>query len=136
MTSESYLMTINIPYVQTSVCTCVFVLFCFFLAILDQTGLKLRNPPASASRALGLKACATMPGLFSHFCQLSLHITFWLFPHYQFLHRMKVCSFLINKICDQQKTNEVDLRLVSELCNFENDTSVKYAGLALRLIYR
>jgi hypothetical protein len=29
----------------------------------DQTGLELRNPPASASRMLGLKVCATMPGL-------------------------------------------------------------------------
>jgi hypothetical protein len=28
----------------------------------DQAGLKLRNPPASAFRMLGLKACATMPG--------------------------------------------------------------------------
>jgi hypothetical protein len=28
----------------------------------DQVGLELRNPPASASRVLGLKACATMPG--------------------------------------------------------------------------
>ena len=39
---------------------------CVALAVLelfvDQTGLKLRNPPASASRALGLKACGTMPG--------------------------------------------------------------------------
>jgi hypothetical protein len=26
----------------------------------DQAGLKLRNPPASASRVLGLKACATL----------------------------------------------------------------------------
>jgi hypothetical protein len=26
----------------------------------DQAGLELRNPPASASRVLGLKACATM----------------------------------------------------------------------------
>jgi hypothetical protein len=31
----------------------------------DQAGLELRNPPASASRVLGLKACATTPGLFS-----------------------------------------------------------------------
>jgi hypothetical protein len=31
----------------------------------DQAGLKLRNPPASASWVLGLKACATTPG-FSH----------------------------------------------------------------------
>ena len=29
----------------------------------DQAGLKLRNLPASASRVLGLKACATTPGL-------------------------------------------------------------------------
>jgi hypothetical protein len=28
----------------------------------DQAGHELRNPPASASQVLGLKACATMPG--------------------------------------------------------------------------
>jgi hypothetical protein len=28
----------------------------------DQAGLELRNPPASASRVLGLKACTTTPG--------------------------------------------------------------------------
>jgi hypothetical protein len=33
----------------------------------DQAGLELRNPPASASRVLGLKACATMPGPTSNF---------------------------------------------------------------------
>jgi hypothetical protein len=27
----------------------------------DQAGLELRNSPSSASRVLGLKACATMP---------------------------------------------------------------------------
>jgi hypothetical protein len=27
----------------------------------DQDGLELRNPPASASRVLGLKVCATTP---------------------------------------------------------------------------
>ena len=30
----------------------------------DQAGLELRNPPASASQVLGLKACATMPSSF------------------------------------------------------------------------
>jgi hypothetical protein len=30
----------------------------------DQDGLELRNPPASASRVLGLKVCATTPGFF------------------------------------------------------------------------
>jgi hypothetical protein len=29
----------------------------------DQAGLELRNLPASASRVLGLKVCATKPGL-------------------------------------------------------------------------
>jgi hypothetical protein len=33
----------------------------------DQAGLELRNPPASASRVLGLKACATTPGTFDNF---------------------------------------------------------------------
>jgi hypothetical protein len=28
----------------------------------EQAGLELRNPPASASRVLGLKACATTAG--------------------------------------------------------------------------
>ena len=28
----------------------------------DQAGLELRNPPASASQVLGIKTCATMPG--------------------------------------------------------------------------
>jgi hypothetical protein len=29
----------------------------------DQAGLELRNPPASASQVLGLKVCATTPGI-------------------------------------------------------------------------
>jgi hypothetical protein len=33
----------------------------------DQAGLELRNPPASASRVLGLKACTTMPGCNCYF---------------------------------------------------------------------
>jgi hypothetical protein len=57
-----------------------FVLFCFVLFFfrdrvslcspgcpgthsVDQAGLELRNLPASASRVLGLKPCATTPGL-------------------------------------------------------------------------
>jgi hypothetical protein len=31
----------------------------------DQAGLELRNLPASASQVLGLKACVTMPILYS-----------------------------------------------------------------------
>jgi hypothetical protein len=58
----------------------VFVLFCLFVFVfqdrvslcssgcpgthfVDQADLELRNLPASASPALGLKACATMPSL-------------------------------------------------------------------------
>jgi hypothetical protein len=33
----------------------------------DQAGLELRNPPASASQALGLKVCATTTRLFFFF---------------------------------------------------------------------
>ena len=33
----------------------------------DQAGLELRNPPASASRVLGLKACATTPSFIKTF---------------------------------------------------------------------
>jgi hypothetical protein len=54
-----------------------FVLFCFWVfrdrvslyspgcpgtQSVDQAGLEFRNPPASASRVLGLKACVTTPG--------------------------------------------------------------------------
>jgi hypothetical protein len=39
----------------------------------DQAGLELRNPPASASQVLGLKACTTTPGLTSAFIAF-LHI--------------------------------------------------------------
>jgi hypothetical protein len=52
-------------------CLFVFVLFCFVVFqdrvslcspgthSVDQAGLELRNPPASASQVLGFKACAT-----------------------------------------------------------------------------
>jgi hypothetical protein len=61
------------------VCFC-FVLFCFVFQdrvslyipgcpethFVNQAGFELRNPPASASQVLGLKACATTPAL-NHF---------------------------------------------------------------------
>jgi hypothetical protein len=42
----------------------------------DQAGLELRNPPASASRVLGLKACAITAQLFV-FRALYLYIHWW-----------------------------------------------------------
>jgi hypothetical protein len=66
--------------VQNSGC---FVLFCFVFLFrdrvslcspgcpgthsVDQAGLELRNPPASASRVLGSKACATTPSYGAEF---------------------------------------------------------------------
>jgi hypothetical protein len=47
---------------------CLFLFFCFLFLYspgspgthsVDQAGLKLRNPPASPSQVLGLKACTT-----------------------------------------------------------------------------
>jgi hypothetical protein len=62
---------------QVKICLFV-VLFCLFVCFrdrvslyhpgcpgthsVDQAGLELRNPPASASEVLGLKACTTTPG--------------------------------------------------------------------------
>ena len=40
---------------RVSLCSCG----CPATHFVDQAGLELRNPPASASRVLGLKACAT-----------------------------------------------------------------------------
>jgi hypothetical protein len=72
-------------FVCLFVCVCVCVCVCVFIFgfqdrvslcspgclgthFVDQVGLELRNLPASASRVLGLKACATMSGLY--FCIL------------------------------------------------------------------
>jgi hypothetical protein len=74
------LAQINEPRAVTTTSFCLFVcLFFVFVFVfrvrvslyspgcpgthfIDQVGLKLRNPPASASRVPGLKVCATMPG--------------------------------------------------------------------------
>jgi hypothetical protein len=53
---------------------------CVALAVLelahfvDQAGLELRNPPASASQVLGLKACATTTWQGGHFFLLMIHL--------------------------------------------------------------
>jgi hypothetical protein len=66
-------------FFMTEVCFFLFFFFFFFLDFgyrvslyspgcpgthfVDQDGLKLRNPPPSASQVLGLKVCANTPGL-------------------------------------------------------------------------
>jgi hypothetical protein len=45
----------------------------------DQAGLELRNLPASASQALGLKACATTPSYFIKFYKLAQAVYLSLF---------------------------------------------------------
>jgi hypothetical protein len=53
----------------------------------DQAGLEFRNPPASASWVLGLKACVTTPGsacFLKHSrttCPVALPTLGWVFPH-------------------------------------------------------
>jgi hypothetical protein len=63
---------------------CFFVLFCFQDRVslcspgcpgthfVDQAGLELRNPPASASQVVGLKACATTAWLGLRFYSSSI----------------------------------------------------------------
>jgi hypothetical protein len=41
---------------------------------LDQAGLELRNPPASASQVLGLKACATIVQLYIFLIPFKIYI--------------------------------------------------------------
>jgi hypothetical protein len=69
VSKDSY--TTYIHKIKINLFVCLFV-FCFFETgvslcssgypgthSVDQAGLQLRNPPASASQVLGLKACAT-----------------------------------------------------------------------------
>jgi hypothetical protein len=49
----------------------------------DQAGLELRNPPASASQVLGLKACTTTPGLVVTFFKDLFVLYTWV--HYRYL---------------------------------------------------
>jgi hypothetical protein len=84
----SSLYSLSDPGTSSPVFVCLFVCFVLFLLLLlllllflafrdrvslyssgcpgthfvDQAGLDLRNPPASASRVLRLKACTTTPG--------------------------------------------------------------------------
>jgi hypothetical protein len=61
-TSHSLSVTVRVGYSQPSRSGHMVPFFFFFffeIGFVDQAGLELRNPPASASQVLGLKACAT-----------------------------------------------------------------------------
>jgi hypothetical protein len=47
----------------------------------DQAGLKLRNPPASASQVLGLKMCTTTARLYYIYITICIHIHIPLYTH-------------------------------------------------------
>jgi hypothetical protein len=83
-------------------CFCFFVVFCLFVCyffffqdrvslfspgcsgthFVDQAGLEFRNPAASASPVLGLKACATTPGFDVIFYLIFSLFTFQMFPSF------------------------------------------------------
>jgi hypothetical protein len=78
-TFKKKILTIT-TYLKTNIWPCVVTHFFFFLVFrdrvslyssgcpgthfVDQAGLELRNPPASASQVLGSKACATTTSLY------------------------------------------------------------------------
>jgi hypothetical protein len=53
----------------------------------DQAGLELRNPPASASQVLGLKACATTARL-----RLAFKLLFFFFFFFTIFNHVYVCG--------------------------------------------
>ena len=64
----------------------------------DQSGLELRNPPASASQVLGLKACTTTTRLHQLFFYCSeLFSLFWVFLPFQM--NFRIALFMSLKNC-------------------------------------
>jgi hypothetical protein len=75
-TQSTFALPCNLVPDASNFLLLLFVLFCFVFwdrvslyspgcpgtLFVDQAGLEFRNPLASASRVLGLKACATKPG--------------------------------------------------------------------------
>jgi hypothetical protein len=78
----------------------------------DQAGLKLRNPPASASRVLGLKACATTPGhiylflipkvIYTNACMF-VYVYVWYFQLHNWFNKLYSPLFLSYQIISYYK---------------------------------
>jgi hypothetical protein len=64
----------------------------------DQAGLELRNPPASTSRVLGLKACATMPRFNTSFLKTYLFII--------------ICKYTVAVFRHTRRRSQISLRMV------------------------
>jgi hypothetical protein len=81
----------------------------------DQAGFKLRNPPASASQVLGLRACTTTPGfgrdvLKSQLSNVFLNITVRTRSVVQWLGACLVCTRLWDFIPSMTKQNKIKLK--------------------------
>jgi hypothetical protein len=87
----------------------------------DQAGLKLRNPPASASPVLGLKACATTPGMMSLFKGLLIVKSFYTGqPSYV----VTCCAMGLSMVTPRYGTSKFSLStftykiILLSICNF------------------
>jgi hypothetical protein len=74
----------------------------------DQAGLELRNPPASASQVLGLKACATTPGARRKLSNLKKEMPIWIQKTYRKPKRLDQklkfpCHMIIKSVNIQNK---------------------------------
>jgi hypothetical protein len=77
----------------------------------DQAGLELRNPPASASRVLGLKACATTPGWGSFDDWLAPHGLLSLLPYRSHDHHLRSVTMHNGMAPPASVINKVPYRL-------------------------
>jgi hypothetical protein len=84
-----------------------------FLCV-DQAGLELRNPPASASQVLGLKACATTAGFHMHILK-NLFLKF-LVIYFMCMNILPQCMYVhhvhAGSLEDQKRSLEIELQMV------------------------
>jgi hypothetical protein len=75
----------------------------------DQGGLKLRDPPASASQVLGLKACTTTPSFNDHFLVISfIHHTLLSHGRHRWRSNEQKCGYTSSKGCSEMRRMRMD----------------------------